>query len=578
MSAMPRSIGLDEPVSPDLAERDALRATVSSEPTRTAEEEKTSTAPTAPPVPAPIGGGRAALYIFTSVFMALTQGLGMNLMSANVYQLQGSLSATYNELAWLSAAYMAPYASMSIALFKIRTQYGLRPFAELGIVCFVLATIANLFVSDFHSALVVRFISGMAAAPLSTIGFLYMLEAFPPARKLTLGLSLSLTNTLLAAPLARIISPRLIEFGGWHALYTFEMALALIALPFIYLLPVTAPPRVKVIQKMDILSYLILAVAFGCLAIFLTLGRLYWWFEAPWLGMLLAASIALLTLFAMIELNRQSPLIDLRWVFSWPNLHMAAVLIVFRTVASEQSTTAANFFMQIGLTNDQTVTLYTVILCASIAGGLFCALLMTTRHVNFAHILALILIGTGAYMDSNSTALTRPEQMYLSQAMVAAGAAMFLPPAMAAGLKTVFAKGVPYIVNFLVIFLFTQSIGASMASAALGTFVTLREKFHSSVLVEKIVMSDPLVAQRVSQLAGAYGKVIPDKTLLNAEGLTLLGQQVTREAYIMAYNDTFLTIAIVSAASLLFLLLHLGWRFAVTRLAAPVGISVPQQA
>nr|WP_307233290.1 MFS transporter [Pararhizobium capsulatum] len=509
--------------------------------------------------------------------MALTQGLGMNLMSANIYQLQGSLSATVNELAWLSAVYLAPYASMSIALFKIRTQYGLRPFAEFGIACFAVATIANLFVSDFHSALVVRFISGMAAAPLSTIGFLYMLEAFPPEKKLTLGLSLSLTNTLLAAPLARIISPSLIEFGGWHALYTFEMALALIALPFIYLLPITAPPRVKVIQKMDILSYFILATAFGCLAVFLTLGRLYWWFEAPWLGVLLACGIGLLTLFGVIELQRASPLIDLRWVFSWPNLHMAAVLIVFRTVASEQSTTAANFFMQIGLINDQTTTLYTVILCASIAGGLFCALLMTTRHVDLAHILALILIGTGAFMDSNSTALTRPEQMYLSQAMVAAGAAMFLPPAMAAGLKTVFAKGMPYIVNFLVIFLFTQSIGGSMASAALGTFVTLREKFHSSVLVEKIVMSDPLVAQRVSQLAGSYGKVMTDKSLLNAEGLTLLGQQVSREAYVMAYNDTFLMIAIVSAVSLFFLLAHLGWRSVAARWKTPDGVTVAAQ-
>ena len=175
-------------------------------------------------------------------------------------------------------------------------------------------------------------------------------------------------------------------------------------------------------------------------------------------------------------------------------------------------------------------------------------------------------------MDSNSTALTRPEQMYLSQAMVAAGAAMFLPPAMAAGLKTVFARGIPYIVNFLVIFLFTQSIGGSMASAALGTFVTLREKFHSSVLVEKIVMTDPLVAQRASQLAGAYGKVVTDKTLLNAEGLTLLGQQVSREAYIMAYNDTFLTIAAVSALSLFFLLAHLGWRFLAGRRPAPAAM------
>ena len=118
----------------------------------------------------------------------------------------------------------------------------------------------------------------------------------------------------------------------------------------------------------------------------------------------------------------------------------------------------------------------------------------------------------------------------------------------------------PYIVNFLVIFLFTQSIGSLFASSVLGTFVVIREKFHSNVLVEHILLTDPIVAQRVSQLSAAYGKVITDKTLLNAEGLSLLGQQVTREAYVLAYNDAFYMIFLSCLAGLFVLLLHLAWK------------------
>ncbi|WP_414692792.1 MFS transporter [Pararhizobium sp.] len=519
-----------------------------------------------PPAPAPMTPARAAIYMASSVLLFLTQGLGMNLLNANIYQLQGSLSATTTEIAWLSAAYMAPYASMSIALFKIRSQFGLRPFAELSIICFVIASILNLFVSDLHSAIVVRFLSGMAAAPLSTLGFLYMLEAFPSARKLSVGLSLALLNTTLSAPIARIISPSLMELGGWHALYTFEMGLALIALPVVYLLHLTAPPRAKVIQKMDILSYLLLATGFGCLAVFLTLGRLYWWFEAPWLGLLLACSITALTVMVVIELPRKMPLLDMRWLFTRENMHMAGILLLFRVVSSEQTTTAANFYMQLGLLNDQTRSMYAVILLASIAGGLVCTVLMMTRYVETAHVLALVLIAAGAWLDSQSTSLTRPEQMYLSQAMVAAGAAMFLPPVMSKGFAAVLAKGVGYVVNFLVIFLFTQSIGALCAQAALGTFVTIREKFHSNVLVEHILLTNPFVAQRVSQLSGTYGKVITDKSLLNAEGLQLLGQQITREANILAYNDAFFVIFIAASIGLALLLGHLAW----SRLIRPV--------
>jgi hypothetical protein len=342
------------------------------------------------------------------------------------------------------------------------------------------------------------------------------------------------------------------------------------ALPVVYLLPLTAPPRAKVIQRMDILNYLLLAVGFGCLAVFLTLGRLYWWFEVPWLGVLLAVAIVALTLMVVLELPRKMPLIDLRWVFSKENMHVAGILLLFRVVSSEQTTTAANFYMQLGLLNDQTQTMYVIILLASIAGGLVCTVLMLTRYVETAHVLALMLIAGGAFLDSQSTSLTRPEQMYLSQAMVAAGAAMFLPPVMAKGFAAALARGTTFLVNFLVIFLFTQSLGSLLAQAALGTFVTIREKFHSNVLVEHILLTNPFVAQRVSQLSATYGKVITDKSLLNAEGLVLLGQQVTREANILAYNDTFLVISIAAAIGLVLLLGHLAWlRLIPHKTAAP---------
>lgn len=512
-----------------------------------------------PPQPAEKTFGMKIVYIMAGLSFFITQGLGMNIVMANIYQLQGEFSATVAEVAWLSAAYMAPYATFSIALFKIRQQYGLRPFAEISIIAFVLASCLNLFVTDLHSAIVVRFVSGMAAAPLSSLGFLYVLEAFPAQRKLTLGLSIALTGTLLSSPFARIVSPDLLQIDGWQALYSMEVGLSLAVLPIIYLLPLTPPPRAKVIERIDILSYGLFAGGLGCLAVFLTLGRFYWWLETWWLGVLLACSVALLTLMTIIELPRKNPMLDLRWIFSRPNLHMIAVLLIYRAVSSEQSSTAVSLYQQLGVLNEQTAVLYALIILATILGGALCAVLMLTKYVDTAHVIALALIALGAYLDSTSTNLVRPEQMYLSQAMIAFGAAMFLPPVMAKGFGAALAKGPPYLVNFITIFLFTQITGSMLTTGLLGSFVTLREKFHSNILVESILLQNPQVAQRVSQLAGAYSRVITDPALLKAEGLSLLGQQVTREAYILAYNDTFLLISVCAAATLVMLLVHLAW-------------------
>src|ERR671921_16338 len=188
-------------------------------PSGAAEARDTQASPQPPALPAPMPPLRAAAYMLASLLLALTQGLGMNLISANLPQIQGSLGATTNEAPWLVAAYMAPNASLALALIKIRTQYGLRNFAELSIAVFVLVSLMHLFVDDLQSALVVRFFSGIAAAPMSTLGFLYMLEPFPPAKKMNIGLCLALTNTALAAPLARLIAPDLLQIGNWQGLY-----------------------------------------------------------------------------------------------------------------------------------------------------------------------------------------------------------------------------------------------------------------------------------------------------------------------------------------------------------------------
>ncbi len=521
--------------------------------------EKVPETPATPAPPPEKSFSAKLLYIFAGLCFFVTQGMGMNIVMANIYQLQGEFSATVAEVAWLSAAYMAPYATFSIALFKIRQQYGLRPFAEISIICFVLASCLNLFVTDLHSAIVVRFVSGMAAAPLSSLGFLYILEAFPVQRKLTLGLSIALTGTLLSSPLARILSPDLLQIDGWQALYSMEVGLSLAVLPIIYLLPLTPPPRAKVIERIDILSYLLFAGGLGCLAVFLTLGRFYWWFETWWLGVLLACSVGLLTIMTIIELPRKNPMLDLRWIFSKTNLHLIAILLIYRAVSSEQSSTAVGLYQQLGILNEQTMGLYALIILATVMGGALCAVLMLTKYVDTAHVIALTLIALGAYMDSTSTNLVRPEQMYLSQAMIAFGAAMFLPPVMAKGFGAALAKGPPYLVNFITIFLFTQITGSMLTTGILGSFVTLREKFHSNILVESILLQNPQVAQRVSQLSAGYSHVITDAALLKAEGLSLLGAQVTREAYILAYNDTFLLISVCAVAALVMLLLHLAW-------------------
>lgn len=102
----------------------------------------------AAPQPAHMPLYMSIIYIAASMLLWSTRGLSMYFISANTQQIQGSLGATLTETTWLVAAYMAPFASLTILLLKIRTQFGLRRFAEVAIAVFLVASLLHLLVYD----------------------------------------------------------------------------------------------------------------------------------------------------------------------------------------------------------------------------------------------------------------------------------------------------------------------------------------------------------------------------------------------------------------------------------------------
>lgn len=165
--------------------------------------------------------------------------------------------------------------------------------------------------------------------------------------------------------------------------------------------------------------------------------------------------------------------------------------------------------------------------------------------------IACLLIAIAAIMDSGATNLTRPANLYVSQALVGFASLMFIGPAFAIGLSRTLLQGPQYFISWLVVFLASQNFGGLVGSALFGTIQTIREKFHSHALVENILLTNPLDAGRLAGSAQQVSGIVADPALRTAQGVALLGQKATREANVLAYNDVFLVIAVL--AFLLFL-------------------------
>lgn len=495
---------------------------------------------------------RRVAYFCIGVLIAITGGMGNALVAANLQNIQGALGLYSDEAAWLTTVYVMTNVSMSLLLVKFRQQFGLVPFIRIFLAAFILITASHLFVHEYSTALIARAASGIAASALSTLGLLYIVQSMPAEHRLR-GIVLGIGIPQLATPLARLFSSDLLELGQWRALYIFELGLSLLCLAAVAALRLPPSERIRVFEKLDFVTFALYAPGAALLCAVLGLGRVLWWTEAPWLGYALCGAIVLITAALLIEHNRTNPLLNTRWLGSADILRFAIVAISVRVLLSEQTFGAVGLLTALGMNNDQFFTLFLIVSLVSVLGIAASALTLNPLNLGRPIFYSVLLIAIGAFIDANATNLTRPADMYFSQALIAFAAVFFMGPTLLIGILRALSKGPNHLVSFSAIFSITQSLGGLAGASFLGSLQVVREKFHSHSIVQSLTLTDPQVAARLQTSSGAYTGVVSDPTLRSAEGAALVAQQVAREANVLAFNDIFLVVFVLACLTLVWI-------------------------
>ncbi|WP_395402094.1 MFS transporter [Pseudoduganella sp. UC29_106] len=464
---------------------------------------------------------RRIAYLLVGFIVAITGGLGNALVTVNLLYAQGSLGVFQAEIQWLPAAYVMANVSMNLLLVKFRQQFGLRLFTELFLGLYALVTLAHLFVHGLASAIAVRAAHGISGAALTVLGLYYVLQAFPAQHRLK-GVVLGVGFAQLALPLARIFSSDLLRIAEWRGLYSFELGMALLSLGCVLMLKLPPGDRVKAFEKLDFLTFALFAPGVALLCAVLALGRTVWWFEAPWIGWSLVGAIILGTAAVIIEHNRSNPLLNIRWLTTANMTRLALSVLLIRVVQSEAGG-SVGFLQAMGLNNDQMDTLWLIVLLGSFLGIVTSALFISPARIQEMLMFSLALMAIGAFMDSRATSLTRPEQMYLSQFLLAYSGTFFIGPIFVSGFGAVIAQP-RNLISFSLMFSMTQNLGSLLGSALIGTLQSVREKFHSSQLVEELTLLDPLVAARIQGSGAALGGALSDPGAAQCPGCGIAGR------------------------------------------------------
>lgn len=494
--------------------------------------------PTLPGSPAVIAHStpKRFIYFFIGLFVALSASLSNGFITANLPLIQGEYGLTPSEVAWIPAAYVMANVSANLILFKARQQYGLRLFSEIGLLIFIVVLVLHVFVHTFEMAVVVRFISGMVAAPLSSLGMYYIMQAF---KRENFGRSiyLALGFQQLGIPLAWIISPYLIDVNNWNVLYTFEIGLALCCFAMVVSLKLPRSLRIAVFEKQDFFTFALLAPGFAFLCIVLTQGPILWWFEVKWLAYLLIAGFSLIVIGLVYEHYRVNPLIMTRWLGTSSTLRFIIGAFAIRFLMSEQSYAAVSFLKTMGMGPDQFVPLYVVIFLGIVSGTLFSAITFSRERIIWHLLLAEALVLIACGLDFHLTSDIRPSNFYGSQFLVGFASGVFIGPLLITGILSAMQKGPTHIVTFIVLFSATQTFGGLVGSSFYSTYQQVRTQNYRAEMIQQLPETNPLIAQRLLAYQQSSHSYTLDQQLEQQQALKNLNQVVTREAQVRAYND-----------------------------------------
>src|SRR4029453_15866927 len=246
---------------------------------------------------------RMLAYGALGVLVGITGALSNALIPARLAYVQGSLGLSAVQAAWLPAVYVMTNVCANLLLIKCRQQFGLERFVVWIVAAYALTALIHLLVHDFWSAVLIRAASGIAAAGLSTLCILALMQAFPAPKRLA-GLLVGISVPQLAIPIARSIAPGLLEWGEHRMTYFFELALAMLTLAAVLALPLPPSDREKVFERSDFLTIALIFPGVALLCSVLGLGKILWWPGVPWLGWAAVGSILLLTAGFAIEHRR----------------------------------------------------------------------------------------------------------------------------------------------------------------------------------------------------------------------------------------------------------------------------------
>ena len=234
--------------------------------------------------------------------------LDVTVVNVALAQIERDLDASFDELQWVIDAYAIALAAVLLVFGTLADRIGRRRVLVAGLAVFAGASLMCAFAGDPVVLDVARGIQGLGAAAMFATSLALLAQEFEGERR---GFAFGVWGAVSGAAIALgpLVGGALVDAIDWEWIFLVNVpiAAALIAVT-VARVPEKRPGRA---EPLDIPGAATFAASLFLIVLGLTRGNSDGWGSGFIVGTL-AAGVALLGLFVVIELRRRGPMLDLR--------------------------------------------------------------------------------------------------------------------------------------------------------------------------------------------------------------------------------------------------------------------------
>jgi DHA2 family multidrug resistance protein len=470
--------------------------------------------------------------------------LDSSIANVSLAHIAGSLSASYDEAAWVLTSFLVANAVVIPISGWLADVVGRKRYYMFSVALFTLSSLLCGLAPTLPFLILARILQGIGGGGLAPVEQSMMADTFPPSKR---GAAFAIYGVVVIV--GPILGPSL---GGWitdnyswHWVFLINVPIGILSLSLVGIF-VDEPPALlrrsrellKNGLKIDFTGFALIALFLGSLEVTLDRGQRYDWFSSPMITGFTILGVLALAIFIPWELTRKDPIVRLdlfkRGNFVISNIFMLLVgMILFGTT---------QFIPQLlqevlGYTATQAGEALTLGGIATIVMMPVAGLLSGKVDARYLIAMALVIQGVALWNMSTLDTLMTFQNAAVARMIQSVGLPfMFVTITAVAyvGLKPEENNQASALMNV------SRNLGGTIGISFAQTMLARQAQVHQSQMVETLNPLNPNYNQAVSGIAhGLMTRGVPAADASRVAGAVLyrtLGQQASMLSYIDVFH------------------------------------------